>query len=141
MVRSSYDLTPKQVDELQKLYNMPNIVDNLKIKIGEEETMDAYTDEQKELSHRYPKLGMFGFDMLQMCQELGVFSTDRGKAVIQKVEDYFNGIDIEDKELADSAQRWYEGTFCPGYYMNDNNSEFAQYLKSLTKERFISRDI
>lgn len=125
----SRDLTPKELDILIKTTNAPNIVDTLTIKIGEE-TMPVYSEEQKELSHLYPRLGRFGFDLLVECKNIGLCSTENGKNLLQKVEDYFNNIELEDKELANSIQSWYEGTFCPGYYMNDNNSEFALYLKS-----------
>lgn len=125
----SRDLTPKELRIMQKATNMENLVDTFMITIGDK-TMPAYTDEQRELAHAYPSLGHFGFDMLNVCRTNGVYSSEEGKKLLQKLEDYFNGIEIDDKELADNAQKWYEGNFCPGYYMNDNNSEFAAYLKS-----------
>lgn len=125
----SRDLTPKELRQLQKATKMENLVDTLTITIGDK-TMPAYNDEQRELAHAYPSLGHFGFDMLNICRSNGVYSSEDGKKLLQKLEDYFNGIDIDDKELKDAAQSWYEGTFSPGYYMNDNDSEFAAYLKS-----------
>lgn len=125
----SRDLTPKELDFIQKQSSFSNLIDNLVITIGDR-TMPAYSDEQRAMAHAYPKLSNFGFDMLNNCRLNGVYMSEDGKRLLQKVEDYFNGIDIEDKELKDAAQSWYEGTFCPGYYMNDNDSEFAAFLKS-----------
>ncbi|MBQ8218419.1 MAG: hypothetical protein IJZ79_01380 [Bacilli bacterium] len=125
----SRDLTPKELDIITKNNTMPNLVDTLTIKIGET-NMPAYSEEQKELAHTYPKLGRFGFDMLNSCRLNGVYSNEDGKKLLQKLEDYFNNIDINDRELSEAAQAWYEGVYCPGYYMNDNDSEFAAYLKS-----------
>lgn len=78
----------------------------------------------------YPKLSSIAEDLLKMCKSNGVYDNELGKNVLQKLEDHFNGIEIDDKDLADAASAWYEGTFCPGFYMNDNDSEFADYLKS-----------
>jgi hypothetical protein len=91
--------------------------------------------EHDDLVYIYPKLSKIGYDMLYICKQIGVYSSEDGKKLLQKIEDYFNGQDIEDKELASNAQRWYEGTFSKGYYMNDNDSTFAEYLKSKTVMR------
>ena len=125
----SRELTPKELEYIQKYYNIPNIVDSLVTQIGDT-IMPTYTDEQKELAHRYPNLGMFGFDLLDACRGNGLYSNENGKSLLQQIENYFSGINIEDKELASAAQAWYEGVFSNGYYMNDNNSLFADYLKS-----------
>ena len=135
----SKSLTPKELDYLQRRENIPNITMSLMVQIGEE-MIPAYSDEQKEMASRYPKLGMFGFDMLNRCMNNGVYQDERGKAILQQIENYFNGQEIEDKELAENAQKWYEGNFCPGFYMNDNDCEFADYLKSRISARVISRD-
>ena len=135
----SRDLTPKELDYLQRRENIPNLIMSLMMQMGDK-MVPAYSDEQKEMTSRYPKLGMFGFDMLKRCMNNGVYQDERGKVILQQIENYFNGQEIEDKELAENTQRWYEGNFCPGFYMNDNNCEFADYLKSLISARVISRD-
>lgn len=135
----SVDLTPKELDNLQRSKNIPNIVMSLTRQIGDK-MVPAYSDKQKELASRYPKLGMFGFDMLNRCMNNGVYQDEKGKALLQQLENYFNGQEIEDKELANNAQQWYEGNFCPGFYMNDNDCEFADYLKSLISVKVINRD-
>lgn len=130
----SRDLTPKELDMLQKTYNMPNLVDTMMIKLSnqpDEEAKPLYSDEQKELAHKYPRLGMFGFDFLNHCREQGILSKEKGQEIIQTIEDYFNGKTIEDKELQEKTILWYEGNFCPGYYQDDNTIEFAFYIKEL----------
>lgn len=137
----SRDLTPKELDCLQKTYNIPSLIDNLTVKVSaDEEAKPVYSDEQKEIAHRYPKLSMFGFDMLEMCRRNGVYNSDKGRALLEKIEGYFNGQELDDKELQSNVQAWYEGTFCPGYYMNDNNCEFANYLKQLISARVLVTD-
>lgn len=98
------------------------------------------SDEQKELAHLYPKLSNIGFDMLDMCRRNGVCDSEKGRELLQKIESYFKGQELDDKELQANVQAWYEGTFCPGFFMNDNNSEFANYLKSLITARVIHND-
>ena len=78
----------------------------------------------------YPNLNKSSSDLLEICYQIGLFSTNEGRAIVQKVEDYFAGKEIVDKQLSESIKAWYNGTFSPGYYMNDNNAEFARYLKS-----------
>lgn len=133
----SRSLTPKELDNLLKFSNVPNLINTLTITI-EDKLMPVYDNIQIEMANAYPKLGKFGFDMLNYCRLNGVYFNEDGKQLLQKIENYFNNIDIDDKELADAAQRWYEGIFCPGYYMNDNNSEFAAYLKSRISMKIFS---
>lgn len=42
----SRELTPKELEYIQKYYNIPNIVDSLVTQIGDT-IMPTYTDEQK----------------------------------------------------------------------------------------------
>lgn len=131
----SRDLTPKECDYIQKTYSMPNFTNVYVEENGEKIYM--YSEEDRALANKYPRLGTFGFDLLSHCQQNGVVSSDKGQVILQKIEDYFNGKDIDDKELAENTQKWYEGKYCPGYYMNDNNAEFAAYLKRKISEQFI----
>ena len=127
----SRDLTPKEVRMIQEHYNMPNIVDTLVFVSNDGTKTPVYSNEQKEISHRYNKLGTFGFDMLMICHEYGVLSSEKGKTILQEIEDYFNGKEISNKELLDKTISWYEGNLMPGYYMSENNEAFASYIKSL----------
>ena len=69
--------------------------------------------------------------MLMICHEYGVLSSEKGKTILQEIEDYFNGKEISNKELLDKTISWYEGNLMPGYYMSENNEAFASYIKSL----------
>ena len=99
-----------------------------------------YSDEQKELAHQYPKISQFGLNMLEVCRQNGVYSSEKGRELLEKIESYFNGQELEDKELQYNVQAWYEGTFCPGYFVNDNDSEFANYLKRLISNKILVID-
>ena len=50
-----------------------------------------YSDEQKELAHQYPKIGQFGLNMLEVCRQNGVSSSEKGRELLEKIESYFNG--------------------------------------------------
>lgn len=99
-----------------------------------------YSDEQKELAHQYPKLSKFGIYMLEVCRQNGVYSSEKGRELLKKIESYLNGQELDDKELQNNVQAWYEGTFCPGYFVNDNDSEFANYLKRLISNKILVTD-
>ena len=120
----SRDLTPMELDYIQKITNMPNITDNL----FNEDGSYVYNDEQREMTHKYNRLGMFGFGFLELCRENGLLN--KAEEIIQQIEDYFNGADI-DKNIAETAQKWYEGNLEPGYYMEDNNIAFYEFVKRL----------
>lgn len=120
----SRDLTPMELDYVQKTNNMPNIADSLVNADGSY----VYTEEQREMSHRCTRLGMFGFDFLVCCKEDGILNSDTGKELIQQIEDYFNGAEIE-KELAETTQKWYEGQLEPGYHMYRNDEAFVEYIR------------
>lgn len=129
----SRDLTPKELDYMQRNNNMSNITDDLMIYFNGE-TFPAYSDEQKEISHRYAKLGMFGFDFLMQCKKLRILTSERGKEIIQQIEDSFsNNGTIEDKELAEMTKQWYEGQLVSGSDMTYNNIEFAEYIRDKIK--------
>ena len=90
-----------------------------------------YNDEEKSIKHTYYNISRVGMNLLIICKNLGITSNDRGKKILNEVDTYLGGTAINNKELANNTQKWYEGVFCPGYYMNDNDSEFAYYLKKL----------
>ena len=46
---------------------------------------------------------MFGGDLVNCCQDIGVFSSEKGYQIIQAIEDYFNGKEMEDKELLEKT--------------------------------------
>ena len=129
----SRDLTPKELDYLIQQNNLPNLTESLTITYGDK-TMPAYNDEQIAISKTYARIGRFGFDMLMKCRNIGMFSSDEGKATIQSVEDYFNGKELKDKEFANKIELWYNGEFSPGYYMENNDEEFAEFLKQYSKK-------
>ena len=130
----SRDLTPKELDFIQKQSEIPNLTETLKIVInGVEE--DAYTEEQKMMARTWPRLGMFGFDLLERCRSAGVLSSETGRSLIDQIESYFqSGETIDDPELQDKTIAWYEGQLVPGYYMTENDREFALYLKQLSRK-------
>lgn len=112
----SKDLTPKELNYLQQSMNMPNIVENLK----DEKGNFVYTDSQRALANKYKKLGMFGFDMLELCKGYGLFCNEFILDLLDAIEGYFNG-EAVDNDLQTNIDRWYEGN-CSDY-------EFMQYLK------------
>lgn len=130
----SRDLTPKELDQLIKTTNPPNLTETLTISYNGT-TQSAYSDDQKAIGRKYPRLGRFGFDFLMECKRLGIFSNQIGYDLVQHVENYFNGINIDDKELEEKIQLWYDGQLESGYYMEPNNEALAHYLKlRLTKD-------
>lgn len=125
----SRDLAPKEILLSSKIYpDLANLVDNLMIEY-KGETKPAYSDEQKEIAHKYPNLGICGFDMLMLCKELGILKSELGQQLLQQVEDMLNAGYIKDKDFHDIANRWFEGNLEPGYYLEDNDRAFAYYLK------------
>ena len=129
----SRDLTPKELRMMQKAMNITDdVVDTLKIVNPDGSETDVYSDEDKAIHHKYKTISIFGGDLINCCQNIGVFSSEEGCQLIQTIEDYFNGKEMEDKELLEKTLLWYDGQFCPGHYMDNNNREFADYLKSKT---------
>ena len=126
----SRDLTPRELDVFITINKLPNIVDSLIIS-NNGEAKPAYSNQEKELSHQYKKLGRFGFDLLLCCRDIGILSSDKGKELIQVIEDHFSGQLIQTKELADNVNKWYNGEYSGGCNMRNNDLEFAQYLKHL----------
>lgn len=131
----SRDLTPKELDQLQKMYNLPNIVETMKVSIGDLEQdvycleRDMYNEEQKILVRTYPRLGMFGFYFLELCRCVGILSNERGLNLIQEIENYFaNGENMSDPILQDKVIAWYEGKLCSGYYMAQNTEELVHII-------------
>ena len=125
----SRDLTPKELDYLIKATNAPNLTESLMITYNGI-TKPAYSEDQKNIGRKYPRLNRFGFDMLMRCKNSGIFNTQKGTDLIQQVENYFNDIYIEDKDLSTKIQLWYEGQLEPGYYMGYNDEAFVNYIKS-----------
>lgn len=127
----SRDLTPKELRMILKANNITdNFVDNLKAVLPDGTTAQVYSDEDRTIHHEYPALSMFGGDLINCCQYIGVFSSEEGCQIVQTIEDYFNSKEMEDKELLEKTLLWYDGQFCSGHYMDNNNREFAEYLKS-----------
>ena len=126
----SRDLTPRELDIIQKELDLENITSNLVIKYGDIE-VPAYTEEQKELSKSYPKLGMCGFDFLSMCKEKGILSTKLGKILIDEVEQVISGCDITYKEYKETILEWYDGELEPGYSMENNNIALVEYIENM----------
>jgi hypothetical protein len=118
----SRDLTPREVNIIQQ--NNPSLIDSV-INMTWElngQSYPMYTEEEKTWIVKFPKLGAFGFNFLKQCRQLGVFH------LVHIVEDYFNGVEV-DKDLAETAQKWYEGQLESGYFMEQNDIAFAEYLK------------
>lgn len=126
----SRDLTPRELDIIQKELDLENITSNLVIKYGDIE-VPAYTEEQQELSKSYPKLGMCGFDFLSMCKEKGILSTKLGKILIDEVEQVISGGDITYKEYKETILEWYDGELEPGYSMENNNIALVEYIENM----------
>jgi len=89
-----------------------------------------YNINEEQLKTLYPNLSKFGLNMLHCCDLNGLLNDEKGKQLLNKVEDYFNNIESDDEELNKAIKQWYDGVFCQGFFMNDNDSEFAKYLKS-----------
>lgn len=127
----SRDLTPKELRIIQQAMKITDdAVDTLRIVNSDGSETDVYSKEDKAIHHKYPTLSMFGGDLVNDCQDIGVFSSEEGCKIVQAIEDYFDGKEIKDKEFLEKTMLWYDGQLCPGHYMNNNNKEFAEYLKS-----------
>lgn len=126
----SRDLTPRELDYIQKQYNIPNIT----LSLVDENNNPVFSEEQRELAIQFPRLGAFGFDMLNFCRDMGVLNDKRGLQLLKEVESYFNGATIN-KELANTTQSWYEGKLEADYYMDNNNQAFASYLLHKMKQK------
>lgn len=128
----SRDLTPKEVDMIATDDARKSIESMTLFYNGVEKPL--YSEEQIEISHRYNNLGRFGFDFLMECRKLGILSSEKGKAIIKKIDDSFSGGTIEDKELYDMTIQWYEGRLVSSPDMTYNDIEFAEYVKNKIKE-------
>ena len=126
----SRDLTPKELRMILKANNITENLIDLQVVLPDGTMSQVYSDEDKAIHHKYPTLSVFGGDLIDCCQDIGVFSSEEGSQLIKTIEDYFNGKELEDKELLEKTLLWYDGQFCPGHYMDNNNREFAEYLKS-----------
>jgi hypothetical protein len=126
----SRDLTPKELRIILKANNIIENLIDLQVVLPDGTMSQVYSDEDKAIHHKYPTLSVFGGDLIDCCQDIGVFSSEEGCQLIKTIEDYFNGKELEDKELLEKTLLWYDGQFCPGHYMDNNNREFAEYLKS-----------
>ena len=126
----SRDMTPKDLHMAQKALGITDNIVNHLYKINEDGTRTpAFSEKSITINNKYPVVSMFGGSLIDICLEIGVFSTEKGCQLFQQIEDYFKGKEIEDKELLDKTIAWYEGKLCPGYYMDANNGAFAEYLK------------
>lgn len=126
----SRDLTPKELRMLLKANNITENLIDLQVVLPDGTMSQVYSDEDKAIHHKYPTLNVFGGDLIDCCHDIGVFSSEEGCQLIKTIEDYFNGKELEDKEFLEKTLLWYDGQFCPGHYMDNNNREFAEYLKS-----------
>ena len=123
----SRDLTPREVHIIQRQH--PLDVAEIKICYNGQE-MPLYPEEDIALSRKYPNVGLFGFDMLRLCKD--ILSTEQGQELMNKVESCFSG-SCDDRKLYEKTMAWYEGQLEPGYYMENNNIAFADYLRSRIK--------
>lgn len=131
----SRDMTPKELHMMQKTLDIKdNLVDTMYKINSDGSHTDVWSDEEKAVHHKYPTVSMFGAALIDACNRNGLFSTEDGQQLFGQIEDYFNGKDIEDKELLDNTVAWYNGEFCPGYYMGGNTKAFAEYLKHKMKK-------
>lgn len=126
----SRDLTPRELDMLQKETKCGNIALDLKIKIGDKE-IDYYSNEDKDLILAYSKLGMFGVDFLFKCKNKGILSTKLGKSYVDEVEKVLNGEDIPYKEFKETILDWYNGKLEPGYDMAYNNEALVEFIMNM----------
>lgn len=119
----SRDLTPRELHILQKEH--PLDMSSITIEYNGIE-VPLYSEEDIALTHKYPNLGLFGFDMLKLCKD--ILSSEEGQKLIAKVESCFTGA-CDDKELYEKTMAWYYGHLNPGYYMENNNQAMADYLR------------
>ena len=132
----SRDMTPKDLHMFQRALNIKdNLVDTLYEINPDGSHTDVWSDEEKAIHHKYPTVSMFGAALIDTCNRNGLFSTEEGQQLFSQIEDYFNGKEIKDKELLNNTIDWYNGEFCPGYYMDGNNDAFYHYLKSKLDEK------
>ena len=126
----SRDMTPKDLHMFQRAMNMKNnVVDSLYRINPDGSHTYAWSDEERAIHHKYPTVSMFGGALIDACNRNGLFSTEEGQQLFSQIEDYFNGKEIEDKDLLDKTIDWYNGELCSGYYMDGNTNAFAEYLK------------
>lgn len=128
----SRDWTPCELRAAQKQFNIPNLADmEWIIHIEGQEDKPLYSEADIALAHTYNQLGLWGFDFLRECVRIGVLSNEKGQQIIQSIEDYYNGADLDNKELREKVDLWYEGQLEPGYDLYNNNLELANYIKTI----------
>ena len=132
----SRDWPPRMILESTKIYpELAKLTDTLMLVEKNGDTTPMYSDEEKEIAHKYYNLGICGFDVLMDCKRLGVFKSEKGQQLMQQIEDIIANNTSEDRELEEITKKWFNGQLEPGYYMDDNNEAFVQYIKNkLDKE-------
>ena len=77
----------------------------------------------------YPNIDSVSIDFLGICKSLGLLDSLVGKSIISQVNDYLGGASLRDRDLESAIESWKNNQFCYGYFVNTNDTEFANYLK------------
>lgn len=130
----SRDLTPKELDEVTKLFGVSNIIDTLKTKTTNGMEY-AYNEQKRKLSQEYPRLISFASNLLFRCNKEGLLKYTTCRKLIMSLEIYYKTGEIQDEDLKSMADNWYNGKLKSGREMSSNDTNFISYLKSrITKE-------
>ena len=127
----SRDWTPKEFDIITKQNGEEycDILDMVMYVNGSDKGTPMFSDDEKIKIKSLPTLSRIGIDFLSKCISNGVYNSEKGRDILQQLEDYFSsGSDIKDKELLETAKLWYEGQLVPGYYMNGNTDQFVTFI-------------
>ena len=132
----SRDFRPIDFRIWRDQFNTPSLFskDFIDVKTGQ----PVYSDELIELAPKYPLLSLCGPSIFIKLVEEHLIN----HPIIQQIEDILEIKEVkEDKELYDTTVAWYNGKLVPGYYMDDNNNMFYDYIKERISKDDLQNDV
>ena len=82
------------------------------------------------MKKNYPNIDSTNKEFLDTCKLLGVFDSKVGEILVAQVDQYLGGETLNDIEFESAIDAWRTNQFCYGYFVNTNDTEFANYLKN-----------
>lgn len=98
----------------------------------------VYSEEIINLAPKYPLLSLCGPSIFIKLVEEHLIN----HPIVQQIENILEIKDVkEDKELYDTTVAWYNGKLASGYYMDDNNDMFYNYIKERISKDDLQNDV
>lgn len=124
----SRDFRPIDFKMWQDQYPMPSMYEGL---IDANTGKHIYSQETIDYSHKFPMLSLCGPDVFCKLVEKHVMNEE----IVQQIEDILNNRECDNKELVDVTMSWFKGELSPGYYMENNNAKFLEYIFKQIKQK------